>query len=373
MLELEKGEQQMQRTKMMRQNCVILIPALNPPESFLLYLEQLGKCGFEHIIVVDDGSGAEKRRLFEQAEKLGCVVLRHERNRGKGAALKTGFAYYLEHFQGNCDGVVTVNSDGSDVVEDVQKIAQALHEEQAAGKNVLVLGARDFSGDNVSRAERWRNRIGRGAYRFLLGIQVQDTLTGLRGVPDAMIPECVTLPGDGYEYETSKLIQCEASGYREVPVQTPAVKRDEKVHYRVKDMLQIYFVIFRKFLRFVMISLFVSALDIFLFWLLTEYFLTGIAYPIVWGTVIARGISASINYVMNRYLVFRSNEDQRKSASMFLALTVVQGSLSALFVQLLEVLSSADPVVLKVIVDVGLFFVSYKVQHGVIFKKEKED
>lgn len=137
----------------------------------------------------------------------------------------------------------------------------------------------------------------------------------------------------------------------------------------IRAMLRTYRELLGRFLRFSMVSAFVSVLDIVLFWLLTEYCLSGIPWPIIWGTVIARGISASINYVMNRQLVFKSNEDRRKSAGMFVALTVVQGTLSALGVHILEILTSGDPVVLKVVVDVALFFLSYKVQQRFIFSQ----
>lgn len=351
----------------MKWNCVILIPALNPPDSFAVFLEELQKHGFEDIIVVDDGSREEKQPLFRRAEQIGCRVLHHQRRRGKGAALKTGLACYQQFFQGDRDGVVTVGTGGKHPVEDVERIALALREERRENSAALILGTRDFAAEEMPRSRRRRNGAYRLAYRFLLGIQIQDTLTGLRGIPDRSVADCLGAPGNGYEYETSMLLVCETAGYREVAVKTMAGDPAREHPYRTVDTLRVSLVILRKFLMFTMVSIGVSVFDIFLFWLFAEHFLTNIPYTIVWSTIIARVISASVNYVINRRLVFQSNEDRRKSAGQFIVLSIVQCLLSAGLVQLLELLTGGDAVLLKVIVDTLLFFANYKVQHTFIF------
>lgn len=357
--------------KAMKCNCAVLIPAYNPPDSFPDYLRQLCQAGLARIMIVDDGSGEDRKKIFQEAERIGCVVLHHQENKGKGAALKTGFSYYQEHWQGSCDGIVTVNSDGSNLPEDVLRIGEALHNGQRMGFYGLVLGARDFSSPHISRSRRNGNKITCLIYKALTGISVKDALTGLRGIPDMRIPECIGLWGSGYEYEASMLLECGHAGYLEVSVETPPPGQETETHYRpVRDTVRIYLAFFRRFLMFSMTSVSVSLLDIFLFWLLTEYCLKGISYPLAWGTVIARVISAAVNYLINRYLVFQSNEDGRRSAGMFVVLSTVQCLLSAGLVQALEYISSGEPVLLKVIVDVGLFFLSYFVQNRWIFKKE---
>lgn len=356
----------------MRRNCTILIPAYNPPDSLCDYLRQLRRAGFERILVVDDGSREDRQEIFREAEQDGCIVLHHRENKGKGAALKTGFSYYQEHWQGTCDGIITVNSDGSDRLEDVLRIGETLYNSHRMGSYGLVLGARDFSGPGITRARRNGNKITCLIYRLLTGISVKDALTGLRGIPDMRIPECLRMWGSGYEYEASMLLDCGYAGYLEVSVETPVPNPEAETHYRpVRDTVRIYVALFRRFLMFSMTSVSVSLLDIFLFWMLTEYCLKNISYPLAWGTVIARVISASVNYLINRYLVFESGGDGRKSAGMFAVLSVVQCLLSAGLVQSLEYVTSGEPVLLKVIVDVGLFFFNYFVQNRWIFKKKK--
>ena len=128
----------------------------------------------------------------------------------------------------------------------------------------------------------------------------------------------------------------------------------------------------KEFFKFSVVSISVSVFDIFLYWLFAEYVFFDIAYPLIWSTVLARIISATVNYVINRQVVFQSNEDRRKSAFQFVILSIVQCGLSALLVHGAEAITSGDKVVIKVIVDTLLFFVNYKVQQKFIFIRKEQ-
>ena len=80
----------------MEHSCVLVIPALNPPYSFVEYAASLKEAGFSRILVIDDGSRTDRLPVFMKLERMGCIILRHEQNQGQGAALKTGFRYYME-------------------------------------------------------------------------------------------------------------------------------------------------------------------------------------------------------------------------------------------------------------------------------------
>ena len=72
----------------------IVLPSLDPNEKFKGVVEELIGSGFEHIVIVNDGSDAEHLHWFEEAAAHEqCTVLTHEVNRGKGRGLKDGFAY----------------------------------------------------------------------------------------------------------------------------------------------------------------------------------------------------------------------------------------------------------------------------------------
>ena len=96
----------------MEQLIPIVIPAYEPDERLLVLLKQLHNS--YTVIVVDDGSGAAYQPIFDKVRELlaqtGGTVLVHERNHGKGRALKTAFAYVLKQYP-NAVGVVTAAPD----------------------------------------------------------------------------------------------------------------------------------------------------------------------------------------------------------------------------------------------------------------------
>ena len=72
---------------------IVVIPAYQPSEMLPDLVKKVVAAGYG-VIVVDDGSAPDKQWIFEQLNNLsGVVVLHHVENTGKGAALKTAFAY----------------------------------------------------------------------------------------------------------------------------------------------------------------------------------------------------------------------------------------------------------------------------------------
>ena len=163
----------------MKWNCVILIPAYNPPEDLLAHLTELRQHGFADFILVDDGSSAARKNVFEQAERMGCVVIKNPEKQGKGYALKAGFAYYIEHDQGKFDGVITLSANVRFPVQSVEKIAEALREERTKGTHALVLGSRNFFAPGLPRASRFGSKVSQFICNVLLGIHLKDCMTGL--------------------------------------------------------------------------------------------------------------------------------------------------------------------------------------------------
>ena len=75
---------------------IVLIPAYQPSEGLIGLVRELSEDGGMPIVLVDDGSGAEFRAVFERAAQFpGVQLLRHAMNLGKGAALKTGINHAL--------------------------------------------------------------------------------------------------------------------------------------------------------------------------------------------------------------------------------------------------------------------------------------
>ena len=84
----------------MQNRRVALIPAYQPNSDMAQLVQEIKDTGFQ-IVVVDDGSSPEKEEVFRMAAK-NAVILKHNENRGKGRALKTGLDYIYSKFSADC-------------------------------------------------------------------------------------------------------------------------------------------------------------------------------------------------------------------------------------------------------------------------------
>jgi glycosyltransferase involved in cell wall biosynthesis len=152
------------------------------------------------VIVIDDGS---RDATAEVAERAGARVVRHAVNRGKGAALRTGFAF--AHDAG-FDVAVTVDADGQHPPAEARRL---LHHPAPAG--ALVLGIRDLVKAGAPRP----NQISNGISNYFLSRFARnpfaDTQCGLRRYPIA--PTLAADGGaDGYAFEAEIILRLVASG-----------------------------------------------------------------------------------------------------------------------------------------------------------------
>ena len=97
----------------------VVIPAYQPDDKVIGTVTELVKAGFPDILVVNDGSSENCAEIFNKIEKIPeCTVLVHSVNKGKGAALKTAFTYFLEsRTDRTC--VVTADADGQHLTKDI--------------------------------------------------------------------------------------------------------------------------------------------------------------------------------------------------------------------------------------------------------------
>lgn len=193
----------------------VLIAAYEPARSLERLIEQLTEAGVPAILVVDDGSRPERRRAFSRIALNPAVhVLCHARSEGKGMALKTGIRYFVEHL-GHYAGLVTADSDGRHSADDVLRVARALYK----APRLAILGARSFSRlpeesrGAVPKRVLIGNRLMILLFRAFTGLPLSDAQTGLRGLPTALLPRLLDLPGSRYEYEMQVLLHIARSGH----------------------------------------------------------------------------------------------------------------------------------------------------------------
>ncbi len=221
---------------------VILIPAYEPDNVLAEYVEALHKSGFSEVVVVDDGSGSDYENIFSLLENSAHVI-HHEVNKGKGAALKTGYRWIRENIP-DATGIITADSDGQHRPYDCRKLSRALSRRYG-----LLLGTRDFGQPQVPLRSKMGNRITSFVFRLLYRYKVKDTQTGLRAFPMSLIDFMENVWGDRFEYEMNVLVECARNNIPMVPVPIETVYSESpKSHFHtVKDAYKVYKVLLGSF------------------------------------------------------------------------------------------------------------------------------
>ena len=189
------------------------------------------------IVVVDDGSMPKCDTVFREAAQY-AKVLRHRRNRGKGAAIKTGLRW-LE--RGGCPADATIllmDADGQHRVADGIRLAAC----SRSHPNALCLGSRVFHG-HIPLRSRFGNMVTRWVFFAVTGIGVQDTQTGLRAFSAGHIPLMNAITGNRYEYEMNMLLTCadRKIPFCEMPIKTVYIDHNASSFFRpVTDSARIY-------------------------------------------------------------------------------------------------------------------------------------
>lgn len=348
------------------ENVVLVVPALDPDARLVELLIGLYGRWQGGIVIVDDGSRHGCAHIFDKCRDLGCEVVSHPRTRGKGAALKTGFARAAELWP-EALGVVTCDCDGRHMPVDVLAVASALIADQAA----VHVGVRDFTHAAVPRATCAYNTFTCLAIRFFCGVDVRDTQSGLRALPMAFARDLISEPANGFEFECALL--CEAREAKidilAVPISYVADPNSPETHFDpLRDTARILGVMVELFIKCTLTSVGCYALDIVLFALLMQVFgAAGIGVAAVSvATVAARVVSAGANFAVNRRRVFGADS----SAVRVVRYAVLAAGImctSAAGTTVLAGVLGTPAVPTKVVVDLALFFVNYKLQHAWVF------
>lgn len=349
----------------------VILPSYNPSERLISTVNGLIAEGFEDIILVDDGSRAERQKYFEEVEKLPqCTVLHHDVNRGKGRALKTAFRYFLDNRPDRC-GAVTTDDDGQHTPEDVMACTSLMEQTGRA-----VFGARDFSLPDVPPKSRFGNRMTSFVFRAFCGIRITDTQTGLRAFPREQMELLLQTDGERFEYETNVLLEMHRNGleFTEQRIRTVYIDNNNETHFHpFRDSVKIYAVI----LKFMLSSGLSSLIDILVFTLINMLMPDSISVSIrvFAATFIARVVSSLFNFFTNRTRVFRSSENLGRTMLRYYILCAVQTLCSYGIVYLLSSLIASElrllQSLIKIAVDVILFFISFRIQRDWVFGKSK--
>ena len=372
---------------------LVLIPAYEPDDRLVALVTSL--LPQYPVLVVDDGSGPDYAAVFSECARAGARVVHHTHNRGKGAALRTGFSIAERDLAG--EDVVTADADGQHTPADIARVAEALEAARPAPALVdagaasagagsgsragsgtavaspvsfaspapaapaIVLGVRSFTGP-VPLRSRAGNAFTRRMFRLATGRDVRDTQTGLRGFPARVLPWLRSLPGDRFEYEFRMLLAAPGAGIDlvEVPISTIYLDENSSSHFRpLADSARIYAPLLRfsasALLAFLVDTVLLVVLQAATGWLLLS-------------VVLARVASSGMNFAINRGLVFGAGREVplRTAAARYFSLAALL--LTASF-GMLTALTDAGFATLpaKIVTDLTLFAVSFSVQRAVVF------
>ena len=359
-------------------NISVVLPSLDPDDKLIAVIDGLLNAGFTDIILVNDGSKQENLHYFQTAATHPEVtLLHHEFNRGKGAALKTAFTWFLENRPGFA-GVVTVDGDNQHHPDDTKACS-----EQMMRSNKVVLGCRDFTLPHVPPRSRMGNNITCGVFKIMVGMTISDTQTGLRAIPTDVLKTFNEVKGDRFEYETNMLLAMKEQGidFEEVKIRTVYIEENKSSHFRaVRDSWRIYKLILAHFFRYTLSSLASALVDEGLFTLLSFLLrnsLTGFMLTAI-PTAAARVVSSLLNFFLNKKVVFRSNVSTAKTMLRYYLLAVpqflAQLGLTYGTYQLFGIGSGQTILraVIYAIVMVVLYFASFMIQQRWVFAARKK-
>ncbi len=239
-----------------------------------------------------------------------------------------------------------------------------------ANPEALILGVRNFNGDDVPARSSFGNKTTSRVMKLLVGLSISDTQTGLRAIPVRYMRYLMNEKGERFEFETNMLLSTrdEKIDIIEVPIETIYLDENRTSHFNpLKDSLRIY----AMFTKFIVSSLSSSVVDLVLFTIFCSMFrgmdFGTFGYAFV-ATVAARILSATYNFTINYRTVFKSEGTLLTAIMKYALLAIFIMVASGLAVDKLAPLFPVAEVVIKIPVDIILFLVSFIVQREIVYK-----
>ena len=200
----------------------ILIPAYNARATLRPVVVECLMHGLT-VVVVDDGSSDDTAAVLDG---LPVNLLRHDLNRGKGAALRTGFDWALAQ---GYTGVITLDADGQHDPSAIPRLAEAA----ASGGFGILLASRHGQFEQMAGLRKVWNRFGVWCMRKRTGFEIHDSQSGFRYYRSDLL-RTVQLEKEGYDLEMELLMKCWRSGYCIGSLPVPARVADGRAtsHYR---------------------------------------------------------------------------------------------------------------------------------------------
>jgi glycosyltransferase involved in cell wall biosynthesis len=214
----------------------IVIPAYNEAQRIGRVLAGVTALGMD-VLVVDDGS-TDGTAEIARGHDVHLIV--HERNRGKGVAIRTAIAWLLER---GYAAALFLDADGQHLPEEAPRFLEAYG---LSGAD-LVLGSRMRETSAMPFVRKCSNRFSSLLLSRLAGVRVTDGQSGYRLMSARLLRFLQDRGGARFDFESEMIIDAVRMGmkYEEVPIS--CIYGDKKSHYHpLRDSGEFFSLVLRK-------------------------------------------------------------------------------------------------------------------------------
>jgi glycosyltransferase involved in cell wall biosynthesis len=197
---------------------VAIVPAHDEAPRIAAVVE--GARRFVPVVVVDDGSAD---RTTEVAEAAGATAIRQLPNKGKGAALRMGFRWALDH---GYPAVVTLDADGQHDPAEIPRFLAAWED----GSPDLVIGRRNFR--TMPPIRRLANLLGTVTFSWAVGQPIPDNQSGFRLLSKRLMEATLSSTEAGFEFEVEMIVTAIRRGWPIAWVPIRTIYAGEPSHIR---------------------------------------------------------------------------------------------------------------------------------------------
>jgi len=214
----------------------VVIAAWNEEKMIAKVVKSLKKGGYKNVIVVDDGS---KDKTSKMAEKEDAIVIQHKKNKGQGAALRTGIKHAVKL---GADVVVTFDADGQHRVSEIKNLVKPVKD----GVVDVALGSRFLNKNNHLSFKIWLLlKIGIILHLVLYGVMLTDVHNGFRALSRKAAKK-IRIKQDRMEHASEIIEQIgkHRLSYVEIPCTILYTKYSAEKGQSVMDRIKVGFKLF---------------------------------------------------------------------------------------------------------------------------------
>jgi glycosyltransferase involved in cell wall biosynthesis len=188
------------------------------------------------VVVINDGS---EDSTEEEVKRTSAVLLVHPKRKGKGMALRTGFAYAQKR---DFEAVLTLDGDGQHNPAEIPKFLR-----RAEGNNNwdIIIGSRMQGRNTMPFIRAWNNKFTSYLLSLLIGQRLEDIHSGYRLIKMSVLQN-ILLASQHYDLEIELLIKACRKNYKIVFIPIETIYGKEKSYFHpVIDSVRFFQVLFK--------------------------------------------------------------------------------------------------------------------------------